>query len=82
MSRSDPEVSVTTADENGGVTPMDVAVDRMNDKWSVLSPAGGCPSCQNIWFASHALQVLEYLTIQLFSKSGPSINLCRSGNYI
>ena len=26
-------------DENGGVKPLDVAVDRMKDKWSVLSPA-------------------------------------------
>jgi len=81
MSRSDPEVSVTTVDENGGVTPLDVAVDRMNDKRSVLSPAGGGPSCWNIWFTSHAVQVLAYLTIQLFSNSGPSINLRRSGNY-
>lgn len=38
-SRSEPEVSVTTVDENGGVKPLDVAVDRMKDKWSVLSPA-------------------------------------------
>jgi len=75
MSRYDPEVSVTTVDENGVVTPLDVAVDRMNDKWSVLSPAGGCPfmleyliyfSCSTSAEISHDTTVLKQWSVDLF----------------
>jgi hypothetical protein len=75
MSRSDPEVSVTTVEENGGVKPLDFAVDRMNDKWSVLSPAGGMPlklkyliylSCYTSAAISHDTTVLKQWSVDLF----------------